>query len=274
MHTNILRRSFLKTGGALVVGFSCSAANSAAPAAAGLPGPKSVAKDVVESFLEIGKDGGITVYVGKVDLGTGTKTALAQIAADELDVPFERITMVMGDTATTPDQWITGANLTISQGGLELRRACATARGALIASAAQKFGVAAADLDTADGKVRVTADPARATAYAGLIGDETLALKIDPKVVTKKHADYRVVGKSIPRVDIPAKVTGEFTYVHDFRLPGMLHARVVRADDQGAKLLSFDDSAARQVKGYVRCDRGFSRHSPGHRILTAMPGTA
>lgn len=254
---DVLRRRFLKqTGGALVVGFSWpGAASAAGPAAAALAPPKSVDKEAVESFLAVGNDGAVTVYVGKVDLGTGTKTAMAQIAADELDVPFERITMVMGDTGTTPDQWITGANLTISQGGMELRRACATARGALVAGAAQKLGVAAGELVTVDGKVHVRADPARAVGYAELVQGSALSLKVDPKAQTKKHTDYKVIGKPIARVDIPAKVTGEFTYVHDFRLPGMLHARVLRPDDLGAKLVSFDDSGARKVKGYVQTVR-------------------
>ncbi len=251
------RRDFLKTGGALVVGFSWAGATSAATMS--LTPTKSVAKDAVESFLALGRDGFATVYVGKVDLGTGTRTALAQIAADELDLPFSRITMVMGDTGTTPDQWITGANLTIAQGGTELRRACASARHALVASAAQKFGVPVADLVTADGKVSVKAEPAKSASYADLMDAAGASLnrdlKVDAKAVFKKHTDYQFIGKSIPRVDIPAKLTGEFTYVHDFRLPGMLHARVVRPDDLGARLLSFDDSAAKQVKGYVQTVR-------------------
>ncbi len=248
------RRAFLQTGGAVVVGFSLPLAAAAAPAA--LPAPKSVAKDAVESFVAIDRNGGATVWVGKVDLGTGTRTALTQIAADELDLPFDRITMVMGDTATTPDQWITGANLTIAQGGLELRKACATARTALLASAAQRLGVAAGELATsADGRVVVKADPSRAARYADLVGEQGLALKVDPKVVTRPHGDYKLIGRSIPRVDIPAKVTGEFTFVHDFRLPGMLHARVLRPTELGAKLLAVDDSAAKALPGFVRTVR-------------------
>ena len=118
------RREFMKGSGALVVGFSFLPSSLMG---ATLAAPKSVAKDAVDSFLVIGRDGRVTVYTGKVDLGTGTRTALAQMAADELDVTFERIEMVMGDTGTTPDQWLTGANLTISQGGSELRRAAASA---------------------------------------------------------------------------------------------------------------------------------------------------
>ena len=128
---NIDRRTFLASSGALVVGFSWSGAALAA-AEATLAPAKAVDKTRIESFVAIGGDGRATIYVGKVDLGNGSRTALAQLAADELDLPFERITMVMGDTATTPDQWLSGASTTIAQGGMELRRACATARAVLL----------------------------------------------------------------------------------------------------------------------------------------------
>ncbi|MET0506999.1 MAG: molybdopterin cofactor-binding domain-containing protein [Burkholderiaceae bacterium] len=256
------RRQFLAAaGGTLVVAFSWSPTTATAEAgrgsaaAATLAPPKAVAKDLVESFVAIDADGGVTVHVGKVDLGTGTRTALAQIAADELDLPFDRVTMVMGDTATTPDQWLTGANLTIAQGGTELRRACATARAALLARAADRLGVPAAELASADGSVRVRSAPDRRIAYADLVRDQPLEMKVDAKAALKPASDYRVVGKSIPRVDIPAKLSGEFTFMQDFRLPGMLHARVLRPDAVGAPLLGFDDSAAREVAGFVRTVR-------------------
>lgn len=251
---NNTRREFFASTGALVVGFSFHTASHAAKAPALSP-PKAVAKDLVESFVAIHGDGSVTVHVGKVDLGTGTRTALAQMAADELDMPFDKISMVMGDTATTPDQWITGANLTISQGGAELRRACATARAALLDRAAAKLGAPVADLVVVDGAVFVKAEPAKRIDYAALVADQPLALKVDPKVTLKKAADYKVVGKSVARVDIPSKLTGEFPYMHDFRLPGMLHARVLRPDDLGAPLKAFDDSQAKRVAGFVQTVR-------------------
>ena len=252
------RRSFLAHTaagtGALVVGFSFSGAAAAAKAPVLAP-PKAVAKDLVESFVAIHPDGRVTVHVGKVDLGTGTRTALAQMAADELDLAFEQVDMVMGDTATTPDQWITGANLTIAQGGTEMRRACATARVALLERASAKLGAPAADLVVVKGVVHLKTDPSRSVGYATLVAGQPLALKVDPKVVMKKAADYRVVGKSIARVDIPDKLTGEFPYMQDFRLPGMLHARVLRPDDLGAPLKGYDDSAAKKVTGFVQTVR-------------------
>lgn len=250
------RRTFLArtaaATGALVVGFRIDLAHAATLA---VDPRKAVAKDLVESFLAIRPDGGVTVHVGKVDLGTGTRTALAQLAADELDVPFGRITMVMGDTGTTPDQWITGANLTIAQGGGELRRACATARAALLERGSARLGLPVSELATVDGAVVAKSDPGKRVGYSELVAGNPLALKVDEKAVLKKAAEFKVIGQSIPRVDIPAKLTGEFTYVHDFRLPGMLHARVIRPDDLGAPLRSVDDSAARKVPGFVRTVR-------------------
>ena len=251
------RRTLLKAGaGALVVGFSVEATlghAATSATAATLRPAKAVAKDLVDSFVSIEPNGNVTIYVGKVDLGTGTKTALAQMAADELDVAFGQIEMVMGDTATTPDQWITGANLTIAQGGGELRKACATARAALLSRASARLGVPVAALQVSNGVVSVASDSGKAVSYGDLLRDgKGLDLKVDAKATAKAASQYRVVGKSIPRVDIPEKVTGEFMYVHDFRLPGMLHARVVRADELGARLEAVDDSESRKVSGFVQ----------------------
>ena len=247
------RREFLKASGVLAIGFSLSGAASPARAAT-LRAPKSVAKEAVDSWLTISPDNRVTIFCGKVDLGTGARTALAQMAAEELDVAFDRIEMIMGDTATTPDQWLTAANLTIFQGGSELRRAAASARLALLDRAAQRLGVATSELTVEDGVVQVKANPAKSLRYGELIGDG-FNLQVDPKVTLKTHAQYKVIGKSIPRVDIPGKVTGEFTYIHDFRLPDMLHARVIRADHYGARIESVEDSAARQVNGFVQTVR-------------------
>ncbi|MFM7569406.1 MAG: molybdopterin cofactor-binding domain-containing protein [Betaproteobacteria bacterium] len=183
MTMTIDRRQFLKAGaaGTLTVGFSIGLAAGNA-SAANVPATKIVAKDQVDAFLVMHRDGRVEVYVGKVDLGTGTRTALSQIAADELDVPFNRITMHMGDTGTTPDQWLTGANITIQQGGGELRRACATARAALLGRAAERLKVSASDLVASDGIVRVRNDPSKSVAYTELIGGGRFELKVNDKI--------------------------------------------------------------------------------------------
>jgi nicotinate dehydrogenase subunit B len=249
------RRHFLQASGSglLLVSFSFSELALAATPQP-LPPSKSVAKDVLDTWLSIDRDNKVTIYVGKVDLGTGTKTALAQIAAEELSVPFENIRMVMGDTGTTPDQWITGAALTIQQGGSELRVAAASARAALIERAAKQWQVPASQLKVANGHVVDADPPGRKLSYAELIGTG-FELKVNPKAELKPHTEYSVVGQSIARVDIPAKVTGEYPYVHDFKLPGMLHARVIRSTQIGASIASVDDRAARKIKGFVRTVR-------------------
>jgi CO/xanthine dehydrogenase Mo-binding subunit len=256
---NIDRRAFLASSGALVVGFAwAGAAAASAPTPVATPKldpAKVVDKGRVEAFVAIHGDGRATVYTGKVDLGNGSRTAMAQLAADELDLPFDRITLVMGDTGTTPDQWLPGASLTIAQGGIELRRACATARAALLARGAAKLGLAPEGASCRDGAAFAKADTARRVGYGELAALAPLQLAVDPKVVLKKPADYQWIGKPVPRVDIPAKLSGEWTFVHDFRLPGMLHARVLRPGATGASLLSFDDSAAKKVDGFVRSVR-------------------
>jgi len=248
------RREFLKASGAGMLVVSFSMGSNAASANYGLRPPKSVAKDVLDSWLSIDRDGKITVFVGKVDLGTGTKTALSQIAAEELYVPFNRISMIMGDTATTPDQWLTGAAITLQQGGGELRVAAANARIALLTRAAEKLQVPVAELSVKDGVITASSKPGQSLAYGDLIG-EGFKLKVDPKAPVKSPQEYTIVGKSVPRVDIPDKVSGEHPFVHDFRLPGMLHARVIRPLQAGANLLSVDDTDAKKLKGFVQTVR-------------------
>ncbi len=247
------RRDFLKSSGAglLVVSFSF---NSLAANYPNLASPKNVDRADLDSWLSIDKNGKVTVYAGKVDLGTGVKTALAQIVGEELYVPFNHIQMVMGDTATTPDQWITGGALSIMQGGSELRFAAANAREALLKKGAESLKKPIGELTLKDGFVISKNDPNSKVAYGSLIGDG-FQVKVDNKVKLKSYQDYELVGKSIPRVDIPEKVTGEFPYMHDFKLPGMVHARVIRSDFIGAKLENFDDSEAKKVNGFLQVVR-------------------
>jgi nicotinate dehydrogenase subunit B len=246
------RRGFLKGTGSLVVTFSLA---GAARPAHGQGGAKPVALDEVDTFLTIHADGAVTLYTGKVDLGTGTRTALRQMAAEELDVALDRVTIVEGDTATTPDQGPTWGSLSIQIGGVQIRQAAATARRALVAAAAEKLGVPASDLQTQNGVVSVTRGPAASVSYADLIGDKQFRLKVDKAAPLKDPARYTIVGQSIPRHDVAAKCTGEFTYVHDVRVPGMLHARVVRPPAIGATLQSVDETSVAGIKGLVKVVR-------------------
>ena len=246
------RRNFLKATSGLVIAFTLSATAKANTAAAT---PKSMRKQDVAAWLELGADGRATVYSGKVDLGTGVQTALTQMVADELDLPFDRIDMVMGDTGQTIDQGQTAGSLSISVGGKQLREACATARQAVVAKAAATWGVKPDDIVlTGDGMAH-TRDRTRSAPYASLLAGGVQTLQVDAKAPLKKPSEHRWVGRSIPRVDIPDKLTGAFTYIHDLRLPGMLHARVIRPAGIGSKLLGYDEAPVRGISGYLQTVR-------------------
>jgi len=152
---------------------------------------------------------------------------MRQIVAEELDVPPERIAMIEGDTALTPNQGATAGSYGIARGGTQLRQAAATARQALLAQAAQKLHKQPADLDVADGVVRAK-DGSASIGYGDLVGDQRFNLKLDPKALVKSPDHFRFIGKSLRRPDIPSKMAGLHRYVHDLTLPGMLHARIVR----------------------------------------------
>jgi len=249
MLTNpVSRRDFLKTSGALVVTYAL--APKAAHAAIDLNdlGPKTVAADRVDGFVAIDSKGVVTVYSGKVDLGTGTDTALTQIAAEELGVPMQRVRLVTGDTLLTPDQGPTFGSLTIQNGGVQIRQACATAREALLDHAAQKLEVPRSDLVVEDGWIRGNG---KRVAYAELVGDRSLELKLDAKAPLKDPSAYTIVGRPVARLDIPEKVTGRFTYMQDLKLKAMVHARVVRPPAMRAKLENWSDARCKEIPGYL-----------------------
>ena len=239
----LTRRAFLATSGMLMVTFRLGgrAAAQSVPGADRFLG-KPVNPDLVDAYLAIHADGSLTIFVGKVDIGTGGRIAMRQIVAEELDVPPESIAMIEGDTALTPNQGATAGSYGIARGGTQLRQAAATARQALMAQAAQQLGKPVADLDVADGVVRAK-DASASVAYGDLIGDRAFNLKIDPKALVKSPDHFRFIGKSLRRPDIPTKMTGLHRYVHDLTLPGMLHARVIRPPAHGATLVSVDDAS-------------------------------
>jgi nicotinate dehydrogenase subunit B len=253
-----LRRGFLKKSAALIVGFSLGGsafAYSRTEKAGALAPGKTLDPNTVDAFLSINRDGTITVFTGKVDLGTGNMTALAQVVAEEMYVPMEAVTMVQGDTALTVDQGATNASMSIQGAGVQLRQAAATAREALRRLAMSKFGTQAPRIVFADGKAAVAGTPRQSLSYAALLHDEHLELALDPHAPLKDPREYRLVGKPLKREDIPPKVTGEFVYMQDMRMPDMVHARVIRPDAYGAQLVSIDDTAARAVPGFVQTVR-------------------
>ena len=230
----ISRRGFIKGSGALIVSFSFSGPLSrvlAQSESSSNPEPDAASLD---SWLAIAQDGEVTVFTSKVDLGTGVETALAQIVAEELDVPVMRIKMEVGDTANTVEQGATVGSNTIQRGGPQLRQAAAAARQELLKLASARLGSPVDQLVVNDGIVSVAGGLDKKVSYADLIGNKRFNvkitatgtgfnLKVAPEVRAKDPKDYRVVGTSVRRVDLPRKFTGEFSYTQDFRLPGMLH---------------------------------------------------
>ena len=238
------RREFLIGTGALVVTFSLARGVHEASAQA-----KPLALDQVDSFLAVHKDGTVTAYTGKVDIGTGIRIAIPQMVAEELDVRLDKIKLIEGDTALTPDQGPTWGSLSIQVAGVQLRQAAATARQALIQMAVQKTGMPAVDFAVKDGVIFLRAEPQRRFTYAELIGDRAFELKLDATAPLKNPKDHTVVGQPMARPDIPGKVTGTHTYMQDFRVPGMLHARVVRPPAIGATLERVDEGSITGIKG-------------------------
>ena len=244
-HRKPSRRDILKGGGALVVSFSIASPMDEALAQAGAPA-RPLALTEVDAFLAIDAKGMCTVYSGKVDLGTGVATALRQMAAEELDLPLNKVNLIQGDTALTPEQGTTWGSLSIQIGGAQIRQASAAAKAALLDLAAKRLGAAREGLTVADG---VISDRGRRVTYAELIGGRRFSISLDPKrpVATKDPKDFKLVGKPVPRVDIPGKVAGTFTYIHDLRLRGMLHGRVVRPSGIGATLVSVEEGSIKDI---------------------------
>ncbi len=247
------RRAFLKTGGALVVGLSLGPMGSrrvsaqAALSADSFLG-KTVAPDAVDGFLAIHADGTVTLFSGKVDLGTGARAALRQMAAEELDVALERVSMVEGDTALTPDQGATAGSAGVSRGGMQIRRAAATLRQTLLERASQRLGRPVGELEVADGVIQPKGGGA-GVSYADLVAGQRLSLTVDQKAPLKDPARFRVIGRPSRRPDVPGKATGRHRFVHDLSLPGMLHGRVIRPPAVGATLLAVDDSSIASIPG-------------------------
>ncbi len=258
------RREFLKGTGKLVVYFSFAGTLSQALATATESSPSQQPEATsLDSWLAVARDGTVTVFTSKVELGTGVETALGQMVAEELDIPFQRVKMDSDDTAKTIDQAVTAASRTLERGGPQLRQAAAAARQELLKLASAKLAVPVEKLTVDDGVISVIGNPAKKVSYGDLIGGKRFDvritatgtgwdLKVAPEVKAKDPKNYKIVGTSVPRVDLPGKFTGEFTYSQDVRVIGMLHGRPVRPPVAHAKPTKVDDSAARKISGVVK----------------------
>jgi CO/xanthine dehydrogenase Mo-binding subunit len=244
------RRDFLKSSGALVVSFSMrDLAFAQAPQPGRFDGPGTPQLD---SWIAIGADGNVTAYTGKVELGHGLYTSQTQLIAEELCVPLARVKLIQGDTGVAPDQGTTSGSqshpVNFNDGGLAL--AGATAREALLQMASQRMGVPATLLRVDDGVI--SGAGRGGLTYAELIGGRKFNLTLNPNAKRKPASEWKILGKPIARLDIPALATGQFEFVHNVRVPGMLHGRVVRPPEVGATLVSVDESSVRGMPGFVK----------------------
>jgi nicotinate dehydrogenase subunit B len=257
---DITRRQFLKGTGALIISFNLlPPAGKVYAQFARLPSG-DIDPTSLDSWLVITPDGFVTFYTSKVELGTGTITALAQIVAEELDVPFDKIKMDSGDTSRTIEQGSTVGSRTIERAGPQIRQAAAAARQELLKLAAARLNAPVDKLAVTDGVVAVAADPAKKVSYGQLIGGKKFNtkitasgtgwdMKVAPEVKAKNPKDYKIVGRSVRRFELPAKVTGEHDYIHDVRIPGMLHARVVRPPVINTEPVSIDRESIKGIPG-------------------------
>jgi CO/xanthine dehydrogenase Mo-binding subunit len=245
---HLTRREFAAALGGIVLSFSLVPKVVLGQDPARLPGSLQNNR-TLDAWLRINADGSVTVFTGKVELGQGIVTALAQIAAEELEVPLARVTMISGDTGRTPNEGQTAGSQSIEQSGTALRMAGAEVRALLIGLAARKLGVSADTLKVTDGVIH--APDGRKVGYGELTAETDLKREATAKVPPKPAAQHKIVGKSAPRIDIPAKMTGGAAFVQDLRLPGMVHGRVVRPPRYGARLDSFDEARVKAMPGVI-----------------------
>jgi nicotinate dehydrogenase subunit B len=250
------RRDFLKGSGALVVSFSTAGFGTAFSYP---QGPFDTHKSHIDpakldSWLAIAGDGSVTAYTGKVDMGQGMFTAQTQLVAEELCVAVQRVKLIQGDTDVCPDQGTTsGSQSTPTNFNTgNLAQAAATAREALIEMASQRLGERADQLRVSDG---VVSGGSRHISYAELIGSRRFNLQLNAAAKRRTSADWKVLGKPVPSLDRPELMTGRFEFVHNLRVPGMLHGRMVRPPEVGATVTSVDESSVRQIPGVVKVVR-------------------
>jgi CO/xanthine dehydrogenase Mo-binding subunit len=213
-----------------------------------LPGSLNVNRRL-DQWLRINRDGTVTAFPGKVEIGQGILTALAQIVAEELDVALERVQLAPTDTTYSPDEGMTSGSQSITDGGAALRYASAEARDLLLQRAAVRLGVSIEQLTVADGVIRARAGGS--VTYWELAGDDLLAREATAEIPPKPASSHTVIGMRVPRRDIPAKVKGTPIYVHDLEFPGMLHGRIARPPSYQSRLVSLDETEVRALPGVV-----------------------
>ena len=250
------RREFLQAAGALIVSYS--SASIIEPLAWG-QGPfdthaSHVDPRQLDSWIAIAADGAVTAYTGKCELGQGMLTAQSQLVAEELSVPLARVRLIQCDTDLCPDQGTTSGSQSspVNFNDRNLAQAAATAREALLGLAATRLGVSVADLTIADGTITAVSDKTKRVTYGELVAGRKFNLPLSTTAKRKTAGEWKVLGKPVRRLDMAAMVTGQFEYVHNVHVPGMLHGRVVRPPRLGAALIDVDESSVRDIPGVVK----------------------
>jgi len=252
----ISRRIFLQGTGALVVSFSLMGKASIAGAqrfgVRSTPGAPPA--NQLDSWIAVATDGRVTAYTGKTEIGQGMATAQTQLVAEELCVPFDSVRLIYCQTPITPDEGVTSGSQSTPTNfnHRNLAQAAATAREALLRLGAQHLGVPVASAVARDGAIHIKNQPARHVGYGALINGRRFHLHIDPKAKRKPASEWTILGTSVRRPDLPAVVTGQFEFVHNVCLSGMLHGQVVRPPVVGATVIGVDDSSVWGMPGVVK----------------------
>ncbi len=249
------RRDFLKTSGVLVVTFGATSVLSRLGAQGPFDTrPSHIDPQRLDSWIAIAADGKVTAYTGKAELGQGMFTAQTQLVAEEMCVPVTSVTLVQCDTAVCPDQGTTSGSQSTPTNFNErnLAQAAATAREALAGMAATRFGVPRDQLLIDGGVISIKGNNSSRVAYGDLLAGKTFNLQVDPQARRKPASEWKVLGKPVPRLDMAAMATGAFEFVHNVRVPGMLHGVVVRPPAPGATLASVDESSIAGFQGVVK----------------------
>ena len=258
--SELTRRGILKSAGVLVVSVVMPSAMAEAAAATASTKPP-LTPDQLDSFIAVHQDGSATAFYGKMDMGQGTDLGIAQIVAEELDLALECVSVVMGDTARTVNQGGASGSTGIWRGGAALRNAAAEARRLLLDMAAKKLGEPTTRLSVSNGVIAVTGNGGKRATFGQLIGGRYFnakltwngqlgnPLEVKGEAAVKSPADYKIVGKPYPRRDIAPKAFALFKYVTDVRVPGMLHARMIRPPVAGAVPMAIDESSVTEIPG-------------------------
>ena len=253
MTAEFSRREFLKGSGALIVSFGAARYGFAQGRGGGAPRSQIDSKQV-DSWIGIGADGRVTAYSGKCELGQGMHTTQVQLIGEELAVPIDRVKLIMCDTSIAPDQGTTSGSQShpANFNHENLALACATAREALVGLAATRLGVPADQLTVTDGVVAAKNDASKKVSYGELVGGKKFSLALNPNAKRRDPRSWKVLGTSVPRLDLPALVTGQMEFVQNVRVPGMVHGCVVRPPVVGATLVSVDESSVQGMPGVIK----------------------